>query len=151
MAFCENCGVQLSDQEKFCHNCGTQITRQEQSKTNPPASVTENKPKVQQTPPAYTQTPVSQPKNNIYAEQENRRLTVPLSVGQFLITLILLILPIVNIILLFVWSFGSDVNLNKKNFARATLIIGVIMIILSFIMGSVIMSIFTQLMNGFSY
>lgn len=56
----------------------------------------------------------------------------PLSMGQYLIMLLLMSIPLVNIILLFVWGFG-DYNINKKNFARAYLIlmtIGIVLIIL---------------------
>ncbi len=46
----------------------------------------------------------------------------PVSVGQWLVTLLLMIIPIVNIILLFVWAFGSNAPVSKSNWAKATLI-----------------------------
>ena len=72
-------------------------------------------------------------------------LTDPLSVGQYLGMFISLCIPIINIILLFVWGFGSGVNLNKKNYARAVLIIFAIMIGLWIICGSIIMGILSGL------
>lgn len=145
MAFCESCGVQLTDQEKFCHNCGIQTTGQAQVKINPP--VPGNNPGVQQVNPAYMP-----PQNNMYPGQyNNNSITTPLSVGQYILTFILLAIPLLNIILLFVWSFGSDVNINKKNFCRATLIIGIIVTVLSIALGSVIVGIVTEIMNSISY
>lgn len=42
--------------------------------------------------------------------------------GDWIITLLLLIIPLVNIILLIIWAFGSGHNPNKSNFAKAYLI-----------------------------
>lgn len=50
------------------------------------------------------------------------------SVKSWLGTLALLIIPVVNIILLFVWAFGGDTNLNRRNFAKAQLILMAIII-----------------------
>lgn len=47
----------------------------------------------------------------------------PLSVAQYIGLFLLLCIPISNLILLFVWSFGARINQNKKNFARASLIL----------------------------
>ena len=48
--------------------------------------------------------------------------TAPMSFGDWIVTLLLLMIPIANIVLLFVWAFSSETNLNKKNFAKAQLI-----------------------------
>ncbi|MGE8077696.1 hypothetical protein [Peribacillus loiseleuriae] len=50
------------------------------------------------------------------------------SVKSWLGTLALLLIPIVNIILLFVWAFGGEFNVNRKNFAKAQLILMAIII-----------------------
>lgn len=152
MAFCESCGVQLTGEEKFCHSCGVPTGGQAQVKTNPPVRV--NNPGSQQAAPVGSQQFIP-PQNNIYVGQNyNSGVSAPLSVGQYILTFILLGIPLVNIILLFVWSFGSDVNLNKKNFCRATLIMGIIVTVLSIILGNVIAGIVTellpQIMDGFS-
>ena len=47
--------------------------------------------------------------------------TTPLSVGQWMLTTLVLALPCVGLIMGFVWGFG-DGNVNRKNFARAFLI-----------------------------
>ncbi|MEH6942599.1 hypothetical protein [Bacillus sp. JJ722] len=69
-------------------------------------------------------------------DQNNNRI---MSVKDWVITLILLIIPIVNIVLLFVWAFGEG-NIIRKNYAKAQLImvaiaiaLYIIFVILSFI------------------
>ena len=46
-----------------------------------------------------------------------------MSVGAYIGTFILLFIPVVNLILLLVWSFSSGTNRNRKNLARAKLIL----------------------------
>ncbi len=47
----------------------------------------------------------------------------PVSVGEWLITFLIMVIPIVGIIMLFVWAFGSGAKASKKNFAQAQLIV----------------------------
>ncbi|MHA6260907.1 hypothetical protein ACXYMX_13560 [Sporosarcina sp. CAU 1771] len=56
-----------------------------------------------------------------------------MSVGQWVITFVLLAIPLVNIIMMFIWAF--DPNSLRRNFARAYLIIAAIMIALSIVFG----------------
>lgn len=58
-----------------------------------------------------------------------------MTVGQWIVTMLLLAIPVVNIVLLFVWAFSGNTNLNKRNYCRATLIIGAVAIVLSLIIG----------------
>lgn len=44
------------------------------------------------------------------------------SIGDWLITILITIIPLVNIIMLFVWAFGSGTNPSKANWAKATII-----------------------------
>jgi len=43
----------------------------------------------------------------------------PMSVKDWLITLLLMAIPIVGIVLLFVYAFGNNENVNKQNWAKA--------------------------------
>ena len=53
-----------------------------------------------------------------------------MSVGDWVITMIIASIPLIGIIMLFVWAFGSDTNLSKKNWAKAILIFfGIIIVI----------------------
>ncbi len=73
----------------------------------------------------------------------------PMTVGQWVGTMLLLAIPLVNIILLFVWAFGSGTNTNKKNYCRATLIIAAVVIaiyvVILLIFGAAMLSSFRQL------
>lgn len=57
--------------------------------------------------------------------------TQPLSVKDWLITLIITAIPLIGFIMLFVWAFSSDTNVNKANWAKASLILLAIGIALS--------------------
>lgn len=63
--------------------------------------------------------------------------------------LLLMCVPILNIILLFVWGFGSSVNLNKKNFARASLILSDVMLIFWIVAGGLIMGALDSIMGSY--
>ena len=45
----------------------------------------------------------------------------PVSIGDWIITLIISMIPLVNIIMLLVWAFGSSTNPSKANWAKAYL------------------------------
>lgn len=77
-----------------------------------------------------------------------------MSVGQYVVMMLIGIIPIVGIIMWFVWAFGSNTNTNKKNFARAYLIfilIGIgLSIVISVIFGAAIAAMMAG-MGGLSY
>ena len=51
----------------------------------------------------------------------------PMTLGDWMITfLILFCIPCVNIVMIFIWAFGSDVNPSKKTFFQAYLIIAAV-------------------------
>jgi len=49
-----------------------------------------------------------------------------LSTKDWLITLIITAIPVINIIMFFVWAFGDGANPNKANWAKASLLLMVI-------------------------
>ena len=53
-------------------------------------------------------------------KKDNNRV---LTIGEWLVTKLLMLIPIVNIILLIIWSFNTNENVNKSNWAKATLIV----------------------------
>ncbi len=76
------------------------------------------------------------------------RKTGTISTGDWVITLLILAIPLANLIMLFVWAFGSGTNINKANFAKAALIWVAISIVLGIIItvttGAAMFSIFNQ-------
>jgi hypothetical protein len=53
---------------------------------------------------------------------ENQQQATVMSTREWVITLLIRIIPIVGFIMLFVWAFGNNENQNKANWAKATLI-----------------------------
>ena len=58
----------------------------------------------------------------------------PVSFGEWMLTLLLMYIPCVNLIVLFMWAFGSGSKKSKSNFAKANLVWMAIGIVLSIIM-----------------
>ena len=65
-----------------------------------------------------------------------------LSVGDWMIILLIISIPVVNIIMLFVWALSSDTNVTKSNFAKAALMWFVVIIILWLLFFASLASIF---------
>lgn len=60
----------------------------------------------------------------------------PMSLGEWMITLLVLAIPCVNLIMLFVWGFGSSEKRSKANYCKAMLIwtaISVVLVIILYV------------------
>ncbi len=53
-----------------------------------------------------------------------------LSVKDWAITIFITGLPLIGLIMLFVWAFSDDTNLNKKNWAKGNLLIMLIFLLI---------------------
>lgn len=73
----------------------------------------------------------------------------PVSIGEWIVTFILMYIPIVGIIMLFVWAFGDGTHPSKKTFAQAALIMALIMIVLWIVLIAVIGFSFGSLFSGY--
>lgn len=58
------------------------------------------------------------------------RESAPVSLGDWILTLIVLAIPIVGLVMMFVWGFSSGTHPSKRNYCRALLIFLLIAIIL---------------------
>ena len=47
--------------------------------------------------------------------------TRPMTVGDWMLTLLVLAIPIVNLIMYLVWALSSYGNINRRNFCRASI------------------------------
>ena len=56
----------------------------------------------------------------------------PLDPKEWAITIFIASLPLIGVIMLFVWAFSENSNIHKKNWAKGTLIIWLIGFILAF-------------------
>ncbi len=89
----------------------------------------------------FTQPQYEQPQYNNYNapyQQGGSELEPPMSLGDWIITLVVLAIPCVNIIMLFVWGFGQGSTTTKKNFCRAYLIFLAIGLVISIIFSSML-------------
>ena len=59
-----------------------------------------------------------------YSQNWNEQLdNAPMDLKDWILTLIVLLIPCVGIVMYFVWAFGNNGNINRRNFCRAQLII----------------------------
>ena len=72
-----------------------------------------------------------------------------MTMGEWFITYLILMIPLVNIIMLFVWAFG-DGNENRKNFSRVQLIFMLISIVLLVLFGTIIVGVVYSIFNNMS-
>ncbi len=63
--------------------------------------------------PGYPQQGYVQPENN---------LEEPVTLGEWMVSFLLMLIPCVNLILMFVWAFSSSEKKSKSNFFKAALI-----------------------------
>ena len=145
--FCKKCGNQLPEGAKFCAACGatTEMTQQtcsaaQDAPEQPAAAAARNTTQPQPVPP--------QPPAYTAAVQKS---DAPLGVGQYIGMFLLMCVPILNIVLLFMWSFGKAVNINKRNFARASLVLAAIGLILWIVLGGAIMGAMSDMIGGYGY
>jgi hypothetical protein len=82
--------------------------------------------------------------------QNGGQLEKPMSLGEWIITLIILAIPCVGLIMMFVWGFGQG-NTNRKNYCRATLIFAAIGIVLGLIFYASVAAIMTSALSSLQY
>ena len=75
----------------------------------------------------------------------------PMTIGDWIITLIITYIPLVGFIMLFVWAFGGGTHPSKKTWAQAVLILMVVGIVLAIIFFGVIASIIGNIFSGYSH
>ncbi len=89
--------------------------------------------------PQYQQPPAGQSYNNEH-----------MTVGNWIVTYLLMMIPIANIVLMFVWAFSSDTKRSKKTWAQASLIMAAIGIALTILISIIIAVAGINLFRGLS-
>lgn len=72
----------------------------------------------------------------------------PMTMGDWLITFIIQAIPLVGIIMLFVWAFGDGTHPSKKTWAQASLVFALIMFVLVIILLAVMWTVIGSLFSG---
>ncbi len=71
-----------------------------------------------------------------------------MTMGKWLLTLLIISIPCVNIIMLLVWAFGNGDYPARKTFAQAYLIYCVIVCVISFVFGFAMGAMAPGMMSG---
>jgi hypothetical protein len=77
-------------------------------------------------------------------EDQNK---MPMTVKDWLLTFLIIAIPVVGIVMLFVYAFGNNGNVNRQNWAKAQLILLAIVIALLVLCMIVFGSIFAAAMS----
>lgn len=165
MAFCTKCGTRLAEGTKFCTLCGAVISNGRTDKpgerSSEPFKDVRTQPDHPPAPPrvnsgnnhaARNMPPNGAGTGNTFNPPVKETRYEPLSVGAFIGITFLMMIPVVNLILLIVWACGGAKNPNTRNYARASLIMMVVYIVLFIILGMFIVSYISRfgmdLLNG---
>ena len=95
--------------------------------------------------PAYNNQ--NQYAQNSYAGEQ---LAPVMTMGNWIVTYLLMCIPCLNIILMFIWAFSGGTNPNKKNFCRAMLIVFVVVFVVTFVGSLIFGATFASLMEEMS-
>jgi len=66
-----------------------------------------------------------------YNQPSENPLQRPLLIGDWIVIFFLTSIPVVGFVLIVYWSLADDVNINKKNFSKAVILVIVILIVLT--------------------
>lgn len=75
----------------------------------------------------------------------------PMTIGDWLITFLIQIIPLVGFVMLFVWAFGDGTHPSKKTWAQASLLWVAIMIILAIIFFAAVWGLIMSMFGGMNY
>ena len=85
-------------------------------------------------------------------ELESNKQNPPIiKTGEWVASKFLLLIPVINIIFLFIWAFNKAENKNKSNWAKATLIVYVLRVFIYMIIIIMFFSFFMSLFNSAYY
>lgn len=72
--------------------------------------------------------------------------SAPLTLGNYIVMMLVSAIPVVGFIMLLIWAFSGNTNINKKNYARAALIMMVVAGILAMILGGAVMAMLVSML-----
>ena len=153
--FCTNCGATLDDDKKFCTECGASVNEGPAAPPPPPPPQSAPQP---QAAPVYAQTATATmpPSQSAYqpaaayggdmAPAKGSKYE-PITTKGFIGIMLLMCIPIVGQILMIVWALGGCRKINKRNLARASLIMMVVALVISFLIGMALKTLFGKVVD----
>ncbi len=133
---CQNCQAEVGPEASFCQECGAHIEEAGGGSEQMNVSETQNQTAEPPSPEAR-QAAATPPVNaNARAEAVDDDSTRPLGIGTYFLMLFVFGIPVVNIIMMIVWTLSSK-NKNQKNLAAAALIWTVILLIVAVLFSAV--------------
>lgn len=143
--FCTNCGATLDDDKKFCTECGASVNETPAGAAPPPPPPPQSAPQPQAAPVyAQTATATMPPPQSAYQQATacggdmapaKGSKYEPITTKGFIGIMLLMCIPIVGQILMIVWALGGCRKINKRNLARASLILMLVMMLLTALLG----------------
>jgi len=152
---CTNCGANCAEGTTYCIHCGNRVGAPEAPQ--PPPYSYYNTGGTEQYANAYTNPNPNMnanpyPNQNAYGNP-NVQSNETVSIGDWVLTIFVQCIPVVGLIMMFIWGFGGDAKKSKSNYCKAALIwmaISTVLIVLLIIaIGSVALEIMKEL--GYYY
>lgn len=159
--YCPKCYVGIDPEDVICKNCGT-VLKPEMVDENGQIIGAEQEAEEAAEPAAEAEAPGAQTTEDLKALDTeggfveevkadpvqkaagSDKETAPvMSLGEWVLTLLLTFIPVVNIVMLIIWAASSDTNPSKQGFARARLIWMAVGIVISLV---IFFSFFSALM-----
>ena len=155
--FCTNCGATLDEDKKFCTECGASVNEAPAGAAPPPSPPPQSAPQPQAAPVyAQTATATMPPPQSAYqpaaayggdmAPAKGSKYE-PITTKGFIGIMLLMCIPIVGQILMIVWALGGCRKINKRNLARASLIMMVVALVISFLIGMALKALFGKVVD----
>lgn len=135
--FCTNCGASIPDDKNFCTACGSSVAAEPKRTAAP-----QTPPPVQQTPPPVYEYQNTAPAGETVPPKGSKY--DPITTWGYIGIGLLMCIPFVGLILMIIWAFGGCKKVNKRNLARASLIMMAIGLVFSLIFSFILKSVFNK-------
>lgn len=116
MNVCVNCGSELQQGALICRNCGSRVSGN---------IVAVTKSDGKNVPKGKTRQSTSKTKSSKYCKTKT-----DVSLGDWIVSMLLTLVPVLNVILVIRWAFGKNIKPSKKTYFQFYIIILLLSMIL---------------------